>query len=266
MSLSGKWVLITGASSGLGEEMALQLSSKYNTNLILVARRENKLIDLKRRINDQSTVHVEYVMADLSKPEDTQTVINLCLSKDGFYGAILNAGITYLGKYIKQEQINQAAIITLNIQSTVQLTDAVVKHFESTNKEGRLMVISSLAAKVPAPYQAVYSGTKAFLTNFFHSLKNELTNKSFKLSVFSPGGIKTDMTKADGFQDFESYLMPVKDAATQAITTFLKGKHDHIPGLGNRIGVGFLSLIPTRVFSKVMGNKYLKSIEKTLKD
>ncbi|MFY0627244.1 MAG: SDR family NAD(P)-dependent oxidoreductase [Reichenbachiella sp.] len=259
--LSNKWVLITGASSGLGEAMATELASRYKCNLLLVARRKDKLESLANKMEKAQNVSVECLEADLIVNKDIQSVIDASLTKSTFFGAILNAGRTHLGKYVEQPIENQLSIVQLNIESTIQLTDAFVKHFEQTKKPGRLSVISSLAAQVPAPYQAVYSGTKAFLTNFFHSVKHELKNKDLKLSVFSPGGIKTEMTNGEGFKDMEAYLMPVNEAAQQAVNTFLKGKHNHIPGFGNRLGVAFLSLIPTRIFSKVMGKKYLNSIE-----
>ncbi|WP_109829807.1 SDR family NAD(P)-dependent oxidoreductase [Reichenbachiella versicolor] len=262
INLKDYWVLVTGASSGLGESIAFELASRYQANLVLVARREEKLEALKNKIEEAADVEIKLISADLSEAKQIDEVIKECLNLKNFYGAVLNAGMTYLGKYVKQPLDSQQSIIQLNIQSSVQLTDAFVKHFELSGDTGRLMVISSLAAKVPAPYQSIYSGTKAFLTNFYHSLKHELRNKKLKLSVFSPGGIKTEMTDADGFQDMEKFLMPVNEAAALAVTTFIKGSHDFIPGIGNRIGIGALSLFPTRIFSKVMGGKYLKSIEK----
>ncbi len=243
--------------------MALELAKKYRCNLLLVARRKEKLESLKSSIESDHQVKVKILTADLQNEKDVNQVIDQCLDLAHFYGAILNAGSTHLGKYKEQPIESQLSIVRLNIEGSLQLASAIVKHFERTADEGRLMAISSLAARVPAPYQSVYSGTKAFLTNFFHSLKHELTNKQFKISVFSPGGIKTEMTQVEGFKDMESYLMPVDEAARQAVATFIKGKHNHIPGLGNRIGVAFLSLIPTRIFSKVLGNRYLKSIEKS---
>lgn len=254
-------MLVTGASSGLGAAMALTLAKKYDSNLLLVARRQEKLDALKKEIEDSYSVGVVCIVADLGIPENVTRVIETCLTKEHFFGAILNAGQTHLGKYAEHPIDNQLSILRLNIESTVLLTEAFIKHFEKSGAPGRLSVISSLAAQVPAPYQAVYSGTKAFLTNFFHSLKHELTNDDLKLSVFSPGGIRTEMTEGDGFKGMESYMMPVDAAAEQAVIAFVKGTHNRIPGFGNRIGIAVMSLIPTRIVSKIMGGQYLKSIE-----
>lgn len=252
---------MTGASSGLGEEIAKQLAAKHQANLILVARRKERLEDLKEDLSSQFDVEIKTVAADLSAADQVEQVAQACMSTDGFYGAILNAGVTYLGKYTEQSFANQQTIIQLNVQSTLQFTDLFVKHFESTGQSGRLMAVSSLAAYVPAPYQAVYSGSKAFLTTFYHALKQELTNEKFKLSTFSPGGIKTEMTSADGFNDLGKYLMPVHQAAASAVKGFIKGDQDVVPGLENKLSMAALSLVPTRIISKVMGGKYLKSIE-----
>ena len=256
-----KWVLVTGASSGLGAAMATDLALTHQFNLILVARRKENLERLAANIESQSLVHLKIIQADLADSDDLRRVIDECLFCPHFYGAVLNAGMTYLGEYIHHPLKHQLSIIQLNIQATVQLTDAFVKHFEKTGDEGRLMVISSLAAKVPAPYQSVYSGSKAFITNFYHSLKHELQNRKLKLSVFSPGGIKTEMTQDAGFRDMEKYLMPVEEASKLAVKTFINGSHDFIPGLGNRIGIALLSFLPTRIISRLMGKKYYKSIK-----
>lgn len=261
MNLLNKWVLVTGASSGLGEEISIQLAERYQANLILVARREDKLHTLRNKILDLSDIEVKIICADLSIVHDIKLVINQCVETPNFYGVILNAGMTYLGLFTSQSIENQSRIINLNIQSNVVLMSEFVKYFESTQNDSRIMVVSSLAHRVPAPYQSVYSGTKAFLTNFVHSLKHELKNKKLLLSVFSPGGIKTEMTQANGFKDLESYLMPVQDAAKAAINGFIKGKHDTVPGLMNRVSIVLMAFIPTRFISKLMGAKYLKSLE-----
>lgn len=258
-----KWILVTGASSGLGFEIAFQLASQFGAHLILVARREEQLTVLKSRINDNCDSKIELIKADLTQPEEIEKVITCCLNKEAFYGAVLNAGMTYLGEHIEMSTSTQAQIINLNIQSTLALTNAFVKHFEANDEEGTVMVVSSMAAFVPAPYQALYSGTKAFLTNFYHSLSHEIKNPNFKLSVFSPGGIKTEMTNRDEFNDFESYMLPVDEAAREALRCYKRGMYNHIPGVGNRIGVIALGFLPKRIFSKLMGKKYYKSIQQS---
>lgn len=261
MDLSNKWILITGASSGLGAEISYQLATRNKANLILVARRKEKLDTLESKILDSSNIKIKLICADLEKTDDVNSVVGQCITIPNFYGVILNAGMTYLGLYKSQSIESQLNIINLNIKSNVMMMSSFFKHFEKSLQDGRIMVISSLAARVPAPYQSVYSASKAFLTNFVHSLKHEVQNKKLRISVFSPGGIKTEMTQADGFKGMESYLMPVQDAAQSAIGGFIHGTHDVIPGFFNRVGLFFMNFIPTRIISKTMGTKYLKSLK-----
>ncbi len=95
LQFANKWILITGASSGLGYEMALQLTLTHKANVILVARRADKLEELKQTITSQSSSIVKTITADLSNLEDIDRVIKESLIENNLYGAILNAGITY---------------------------------------------------------------------------------------------------------------------------------------------------------------------------
>ncbi|MCV9385317.1 SDR family NAD(P)-dependent oxidoreductase [Reichenbachiella ulvae] len=259
-SLQNKWVLITGASSGLGLEMARHLAARHQANLILVARRTDRLEKLKEEITANQSVEVDLLTADLSDSQSFDAVTELCLSKPEFYGAILNAGMTYLGKHTGLEEDQIQRIINLNVISTTQLASRLIKHFEETGKAGRIMVISSLAAHYPTPYQALYSGTKGFITNLINSIALEIQNPQLKLSVFSPGGIATEMTADEGFKDLQNWLMPVETATKEAIKCFIKGKHNYIPGLPNRISFAVMKILPLKLISAILGKQYKKSL------
>ena len=115
VDLKNKWILVTGASSGLGKEMALQLAKNNSANLILVARREEQLLELQNKIKESTSVQVDILRADLADKADTLLVSEACLKKADFYGAVLNAGVTYMGKQVEISEEKQASIINLNI-------------------------------------------------------------------------------------------------------------------------------------------------------
>ncbi|UXP32521.1 SDR family NAD(P)-dependent oxidoreductase [Reichenbachiella agarivorans] len=260
IALKNKWILVTGASSGLGLEMAKLLASKHQANLILVARRADRLAALKTEILATSDIQIETLVADLSQEAETTKVINLCLSMPEFGGAILNAGMTYLGEHarITDEKISQ--ILQLNVISTTTLATHFVRHFEQNGNQGNLMVISSLAAHYPTPYQALYSGTKGYLTNFLNSIALEVRNPRLKLSVFSPGGIVTEMTADDNFKTLQRWLMPVHLATREAIHCFVSGKHNYVPGISNRIAFAFMKVLPLRLITVILGKQYRKAL------
>src|SRR5690606_10518980 len=97
---TNKWILITGASSGLGYEMAYQLAHFHKANLIIAARRADKLNQLKENLEQQAGVKVKVIVADLSSPGDIDRLIDESLNGQDLHGVILNAGITYFGKHV----------------------------------------------------------------------------------------------------------------------------------------------------------------------
>lgn len=93
-----------------------------------------------------------------------------------------------------------------NVSSVVRLVTKLVQHFEHNGNEGGIMAVTSMAAIFPVPYQASYSGTKAFITNFMFALSQELTNQQLSLTIYAPGGIETEMTDGKSLITLESGL------------------------------------------------------------
>ena len=199
LQFENKWVLVTGASSGLGYEMAMQLATIHKANLIVVARRADKLEALRHEIMNKAAVQVKAVVADLSCIEDIDRVVDAALKEDNLYAAILNAGITYFGKHLELEWDAFEKMLQTNVSGMVRMTQQFAAYFERSNKEGGLMVVSSMAAVLPTPYQAAYSGTKGFMLNFITALSHELQNKKFSMTVYLPGGMVTEMTDNEKF-------------------------------------------------------------------
>jgi len=262
MIIENKTILVTGASSGLGLEMAYQLATKHKSDVIIVARREANLIALKEKINKISSANVHVLIADLSKKEDLNRVSEFCLSQTNFAGAILNAGITHFGSHQELEWSYFEKMVNVNIMGVVQMTNSFVNHFEKTKNEGRLMIVSSMASLYPVPYQSAYSGTKGFLTNFASALSQEIENKNFKISTFCPGGIKTEMTDGDDFSALSRFLEPVETVAASGLHGFLKGKVTFVPGFLNNVTSTFLKLLPRDFILKQTGKIYRKALKK----
>lgn len=266
LDFTNKWVLITGASSGLGYEMAYQLAHHYKANLIIAARRAEKLNQLKIELEQEAGVQVKAVVADLSSPKDRDRLIEESIKGQELYCAILNAGITYFGENADLSQDEFDTILQTNVKSVVHITTELVKHFEETEKEGGIMIVSSMAAFFPAPYQAVYSGTKSFVMSFVNALSFEIKNPNLSLTVYAPGGIATEMTKGEKFNDLKKWLMPVNQAAREGIYALKSRKFNYIPGTLNRTGSSLMKLLPRRFIMKQMAKTYLKSLLKQKAD
>ncbi len=265
LRLKNRWVLVTGASSGLGREMAVQLAVREQANLILTARRPDRLEQLRAAIAQQATVSVELVPADLTVREDAGRVLDHCLDGRDLAGAVLNAGVTYFGHHIKMEWEQFEAILQTNVVSVVQMTNRLTAYFDEPGKEGGIMIVSSMAARWPVPYQAVYSGTKGFLLNFATALSQELENPDFSLTVFLPGGIATEMTGTDNFVSLQRYLMPVQQVAREGLSAFKKRRLTYIPGKINRLSSLFSPFVPSSLvlkqLKKIYGNALFKNDE-----
>ncbi|MFD0765351.1 SDR family NAD(P)-dependent oxidoreductase [Mucilaginibacter lutimaris] len=262
LQLNNKWVLVTGASSGLGQEMARQLAHVHKANLIIAARRADKLNELKAELEQTAGVQVKVIVADLSIPEAADLLVAESIAEGNLYAAILNAGVTYFGRHTELEWDKFDSILKTNVIGVVRMTNALVKYFDKPGRQGGLMLVSSMAGFFPVPYQAAYSATKAFTTAFGNALHNELTNPDFSITVFAPGGIATEMTHGAEFEALQGWLMPVKQAAKEAIHALVTRKYNYVPGFFNRVGNVFMNFLPGKFIGSKMSKVYLRSLNK----
>lgn len=260
LDFKNKWVLITGASSGLGLAMAKQLAYDHGANVLISARREDKLRALKTELEAHAGVQVKVLIADLSLTEDVDALIKESIEGQELYAAILNAGVTYFGSHILLSNDDFDHLLQTNVKSVVRLTSELVKHFESKGNEGGIMLVSSMAAIYPAPYQAAYSGSKAFIMSFANALALELRNPNLSLTVFAPGGIATEMTAGESFNDLKKWLMPVEEAAKEGVHALKNRKLTYIPGVLNRLGNRCMKVLPRKLILEQLAKKYLKSL------
>jgi len=258
MDWAGRWVLVTGASSGLGLEMARQLGMDQGANLILVARREERLEALAEEIRSAGR-EVRVVAADLCIHDDVARVI--AASKEvPLYGAIFNAGITHLGHWHALEHEQFQRMLELNVGSVVRLTSELVPHVEQQG--GGVLLVSSMAGLAPLPYQAAYSGMKAFLVHYGCSIWHELEGRNVSVTTFCPGGIRTEMTEGGGFDGLRSWLMPVDVCASSALSGFRKRKYLHVPGLTYSVLSKLQKLAPEPFTTSRVAVQYRTSLAK----
>jgi short-subunit dehydrogenase len=262
LQFKNKWILVTGASSGLGEEVARQLAYHHQANLILLARRRDKLEQLKAELEKEAKVSVKIVVADLSNLDDVDKAIDEILKDGQLYGAILNAGVTYFGRNSDLAWEQFQTMLQTNVVSVVRITNRLVEHFEATGNEGGILFVSSMAGLFPVTYQSAYSATKAFILSFARALAHEIRNPGFSLSVYAPGGIVTEMTAGENFHDLQGWLMPVKGAAKEGIYAFQTRKGVYVPGMLNKVGGFFMNLLPKKFITGKMSKVYEKALVK----
>lgn len=235
-------MLVTGASSGLGRALAVQLADRGAT-VIATARRQAPLDELAERHPG-----VESRILDLM---DADGLADLCRSIGPLNGAVLNAGITQVSPFLDSTDAIDTAMVHTNVLANIQLA----RGLSAALSGGRLVFVGSLAGQVPLPYQAVYSGTKAFLRNFGLALHEEWKG-DIAVGVFAPGGIKTEMTDIEALSKLQNMLADADQVAAELLSFYLSDKAYHIPGRMNRLSARAAGLLSAPRRAQLMERIY----------
>jgi short-subunit dehydrogenase len=161
MNLRGQWVWVTGASSGLGKELARQLAFNRGANLVLTARRANLLEELKRDFEANAKVQVRVLTGDMAVSADVEHLVTEALKID-LAAVVLNAGISHFGKHSELDWAEFERLIHINVTSTARLTSELVRHFEKRGTLARIMLVTSMAGLYPVPYRLLTRARRRF--------------------------------------------------------------------------------------------------------
>ncbi len=260
MNLKGQWVWVTGASSGLGQELARQLAGA-GANLVLTARRLERLEALRTELVTKG-VEVRALAGDTGKHADIDRLLAE-VKQLPLAAVVLNAGVTHFGHHHELAWAEFEAMLQLNVVGTARITTELVQHFRVSQASARIMLVTSMAGLYPVPYQSAYSGTKAFLTAFGMSLAHELEGTSVSVTVFAPGGIVTEMTAGEKFGPLRSWLAPVDDVAREAVQALAARPPLHVQGFMNRLGNLAFRFLPRRFVMGQVARQYKKALEAT---
>lgn len=256
-----RWAMVTGASSGLGQEIARVLARQHGANIIAVARRASRLQELKNELEADAGVKVETIPADLSRMEDVDRLFQEATQGRNVYAAVLNAGVTHYGDHHELSWDEFDAMLSTNVRSIVRLSRALIPHMEQGEHGGGLLFVSSMAGLTPVPYQTAYSATKAFLVHYGCCLWHELRDGNVSVTTLAPGGIATEMTAGERFNQLRSFLMPVDVCARETVDAFRRREYLYVPGMGNRIGTTLMRFLPQRFLTGRVAATYRKSLE-----
>lgn len=237
-----EYVLITGASSGIGYEMAVELANK-KFNLILVARNENKLKEIQTELIQKYAVLVEIIVKDLSVAVAATELYNEINKLNLTVTTLINnAGVGNYGNFIETSLEEELQMIQLNISSLVVLTKLFAKDMVA-RKSGKIMNVASLLSFLPFPYYSVYSATKTFVLAFTETVAAELEDSGVVVTALCPGPIDTGFTTnkmaATNAYKTNKPIHP-KVVAIQGIKLLLNGKGKKIVGFQN----WFISNLP----------------------
>lgn len=234
-------VLITGASSGIGRDMAIYLGSK-GYDLILVARDKKKLEEVKNKINTR----VEIIAMDLGDINNCYKLYDMVKDKN-IEILINNAGFGLIGPFNESNISKELDMIDLNIKALHVLTKLFISDFIKRDS-GYILNVSSSAAFQPGPLMATYYSTKAYVYNLTLALYEELRhiNSNVKISCLCPGPVDTNFNNVAGCE-FKIKSLPSDYVARYAIKKMFKGKLLIIPGFSIKMIYIFGRLLPNKL-------------------
>ncbi|MBF9236707.1 SDR family oxidoreductase [Hymenobacter sp. BT683] len=238
--------LITGASSGIGRELANCFAQdKYN--LILVALEPDLLEQAAAEIRQQYGVQVKTIVKDLFKRDAPFELYNEVKATGTQIDVLVNdAGQGQYGTFDTTDIYRELDIIQLNIGAYVVLTKLYLQEMKARN-EGKILLVGSIAGELPGPLQAVYHGTKAFVNSFAESIQEENKDSKVTITNLLPGVTKTDffekadMTRAKNVADGQG--ADPADVAKDGYKALMAGQHKVISGLMNKVQVTASNII-----------------------
>lgn len=245
------YTLITGASSGIGYEMAKRYAEQGEP-LILVARRKAILQALQQQYPN---TQIEIIEMDLSVPENAKQVFKLTEQKGLFvYRLINNAGFGEFGAFCETDLEREIAMVNLNIQALMILTKLYLQPMKAKN-QGEILNVSSVASFMPGPQMAVYYATKAFVTSFSKALSYELKETNIRLSILAPGTTDTEFVKSANLENSSLFdclkAQTAKEVADYGIENLGK-KRVIIPKMLNKLLVFSTRFAPDWLLLKIV--------------
>ena len=245
--------LITGASSGIGKEFA-HIHAERGGDLVIVARRADKLDQLKKALESQRGIKVMTIVKDLTRPEAPQEIHDELKSKGISIDYLINnAGFGGHGKFHERAWEQDLAMINLNIVALTALTRLFLPDMVS-RKQGRILNVSSTASLLPGPLQAVYFATKAYVTSFTNAIAEELHDTSITATALLPGATESEFARTSGMDKtslFES-TASARSVALDGYNAMLEGRLDVISGVTamQRMMISATPLLPKKALLK----------------
>ena len=223
-------VVITGASSGIGTELARGLARR-GYPLLLVARRKERMDELAGELRDQYSVGAEVQALDLSDPAARQQLSER-LRSEQIAGLCNSAGFGTSGVFRNLPVERESEEVVLNSLTLMELTHAALPGMVERGA-GAVLNIASIAGFQPMPYMAVYSATKAFVQTFSEAVHEELSGTGVSVTVLCPGPVPTEWGEIANAERFSISIAQVSphDVAEAAIAGMVDGKRSVVPGL-----------------------------------
>ena len=258
-----KWALITGASAGIGAEFAKQLAEK-NWSLVLVARRADKLAEIKQQLSKHNGIECHCVVADLSQPDANNTVYNYCVAHNIHISMLINnAGYGVPGDFDSVDWSTHQAMLQVMLRSVVELCHLFYPAMKSQHS-GFIINVASLAGIAPPTAgHTLYGAVKSFLIKFSHSLHSEAIDHGVHVTALCPGFTYTEFHDVNGTRKMVSQMsnklwMSAETVVQQGITAVEANQPIYINGWRNRTIAALVKLLPDKMVRFLMKGSVAK--------
>ena len=249
-----KRALVTGASAGIGEAFARALAAQQH-DLVLVARRGDRLEALAKELSERHHVAASPHVADLSEDAELSELAE-SLAQDPPDLLVNNAGFGTMGAFAELDPERELEEIRLNVLALVRLTRAVLPGMLARGRGG-IVNVSSLAGESAGPFTATYAATKAYVTRFSESLHEEVRGTGVVVQALLPGFTRTEFQEVAGVDPGSvpgfAWMAPEQVVAA-SLAALRRGDVICIPGLGNRLLGGVTALAPRGLARRVLGS------------
>ena len=246
--------LVTGASGGIGEELA-RLFAADGHSLVLVARSRDKLSALAEELSDRHNVNARVLPADLARAEAPREIFEELQSDAVTVDALVNnAGIGSYGLFAETDAKTELDLLQINVVALTHLTKLFLPQMIA-RRRGYLLNVASTAAFQPGPLMAVYYASKAYVLSFSEALANETSGTGVRVSVLCPGPTETGFVAAAGMEEsklFDRGAMNARDVAEAGYRGMFKGKTIVIPGFRNALVARAVGFMPRGMVTKVV--------------
>jgi short-subunit dehydrogenase len=249
--------LVTGASSGIGLDLAKRFAAE-GFDVVLVARSQGKLEEVRAAIEGEHKVRAHVVTADLAQPGAAETLV-VELERRGLEidALVNNAGYALYGAFAETDLADELAMIQVNIVALTHLTKLVVRKMV-TRRSGYILNLASTAAFQPGPLMSVYYATKAYVLSFSEALANELDGTGVTVTALCPGPTRTGFQARAQMEESKlvrgKEIMSAEEVARAGFEGLMKGKTVVIPGVGNKMLAQAVRFLPRKTVTKLVRN------------
>lgn len=264
----GPWVVITGASSGIGAEFSMQLC-EAGLNIAMVARRKERMDELAALMRSRYSRMVMVIEADLSTEEGWRKVLTQSEYLD--VGLLVaNAGREQIGALLRDEVEKHIELNRLNCEAVLALTHGFGRRLVERGRGG--MILTSSMEFLPCPWSATYCASKAFARSLSLALATEMREKGVQVLSLQPGLVDTELTKRTAKWIDRSKLpwcskpQQVETCVATALKSLIKGKTQVTPGFKNGLNLFFMTSMPTSLRLRYLDRAGRRSMDRSLLD